>query len=91
MKNDSTTSFLNLVLAALVFLGVLFALLSIWRLHTLRQIQPHVQLQVQVFQNNLMRVQGLLNDSTVYNATAKSAELNQILQSLRPPNPPGSK
>ncbi|MGA2244394.1 MAG: hypothetical protein ABSH48_05285 [Verrucomicrobiota bacterium] len=91
MKNDSSTTFLNLVLAALVILGVLFALLSIWRTHTLRHIQPRVQLQVQTLQNNFVRVQALLADTMTYNTTAKSPELNQIIQSLHTPPAPAAK
>jgi hypothetical protein len=87
MKNDSTTTFLNFVLAALVILGVLFALLSIWRTHDLRQIQPRVQMQLQAFQGDAVRIQALVNDVAVYNATAKSAELAQIIDVLKAPAP----
>ena len=89
MKNDSTTTFLNLVLGALVLLGVVFAIMSILNTHRVRQIQPRVQMQAQVFQNDFVRVQGLVADAMTYNATANNAELNQIIQSLRNPAPPG--
>lgn len=87
MKNDSTATFLNLVLAALVFLGVLFALLNIWRTRELRSAQPRAQMAVQAFQVNAMRVQPLINDTVAFNATKKSPELAQILQVLQPAAP----
>jgi hypothetical protein len=82
MKNDSTTTFLNFVLAALVILGVLFALMSIWRTHELRHIDPNVRIEAQRVQNDFLRVQALLSDTITYNNTAKSPEITQILQSL---------
>jgi len=85
MKNDSTTTFLNFVLAALVLLGVVFALFNIWRVHKLRQVQPQAQLQAQAFQQDSLKMQALLNDTIVYNNTAKSPELTQLLQILQTP------
>ena len=82
MKNDSTTTALNFVLAALVILGVVFALLSIWRMRDLRRIQPQVQVQMQQAQVVTMRAQQLLQETIAFNATAKSPELNQIIQSV---------
>jgi hypothetical protein len=87
MKNDSTTTFLNIVLAALVTLGVLFALMSIWRTHDLRQLQPRVQAEVQQVQVVSMKAQALLQDAMTYNATARNQELAQIIQSVQPPQP----
>jgi len=82
MKNDSTTTALNFVLAALVILGVVFALLSIWRMRDLRRIQPQVQVQLQQANIVTMRAQQLFAEIKAYNATAKSPELNQIIQSV---------
>jgi hypothetical protein len=85
MKNDSTTTFLNFVLAALVILGVLFALLNIWKGRDVRSIQAQVQFQAQNFQIASVRAQALLNDTIVYNTTAKSPELAAIIQSVQAP------
>lgn len=90
MKNDSTTTFLNIVLAALVILGVTFALLGISRARDVRQMQGTLQQHAQAFQANAMKVQALLNDTIAYNATAKNPELNQIIQALQTP-PPAAK
>jgi hypothetical protein len=87
MKNDSTTIFLNFVLAALVILGVTFALLSIYKGREQRRDQIQVQMQLQSIQMKKVVAQALLNDVVAYNNTAKSPELNQILQSVRPPQP----
>jgi hypothetical protein len=87
MKNDTTTTILNFVLAALVILGVLFALLGIWKLRDLRRVQPQVQMQVQQFQVVSAKVQALLQDVAIYNGTARSPELEQLLQSVKAPAP----
>jgi len=84
MKNDSLTSFLNLVLAGLVILCVLFGVLSIWQVHRQRSDQSVVEIQRLNFQVASMRAQSLLNDTIQYNATAKSPELAQIIQSVQP-------
>ena len=84
MKNDSTTTVLNIVLAALIVLGVLFALLSISRTRELRHLQPQAQIRVQQFQQAMVKAQALLNDAMVYNATAKNPEMTQIIQSVQP-------
>ena len=87
MKNDSTTVFMNFVLAALVILGVLFALMTVWRTHTLRQLQPRVQAELQQVQLVSMKAQALLQDTIAFNATAKNPELAQIIQSVQTPQP----
>ena len=87
MKNDSTTTFLNFVLAALVILGVLFALMSIWRIRDLRALQTQVQGQMQKSQVASMRAQSLLQDTITFNATAKNPELAQIIQAAQTPSP----
>jgi hypothetical protein len=80
MKNDTTTTVLNFVLAALVILGVVFALLSMSRTRELRQLS----LNATIANNGLLRAQALANDATAYNATAKSPELTRILQAIQP-------
>jgi hypothetical protein len=85
MKNDSTTTFLNFVLAALLILAVLFAMLGIWRTRDLRQLTPRVQIQAQQFQIVASRAQALLQDTITYNATARSPELQQIINSAQTP------
>lgn len=83
MKNDTTTTFLNFVLAALVILGVLFALLSIYRTRDLRHIQSQVQYRLQTFQVASVKAQALLNDAILYNNTAKNPEMAAIIQSVQ--------
>jgi hypothetical protein len=83
MKNDSTTIFLNIVLAALVLLGVVFALMSIARVSKLHTLQAQVQVQGQKAQKGLMLAQQLLQDTVTFNNTARNPELNQILQSAK--------
>lgn len=84
MKNDTTTTFLNFALAALVILGVVFALMTIWRTRDLRELQPKLQAELQQAQVVTMKAQSLLQDTIVYNNTAKSPELTQIIQSALP-------
>jgi hypothetical protein len=80
MKSDTTTTVLNFILAALVILGVVFALLSIMRTREFRQLTANA-----TFANStLMRAQGLANDAAAYNISAKSPELTRILQSVQP-------
>lgn len=88
MKNDSTVTFLNFVLAALVILGVLFALLYNWRTSRLRHMQMALQPQLQRSQIAGVRAQALLNDVIEYNKTARSAELAQIIQAAQTPPAP---
>ena len=83
MKNDTTTTLLNFVLAVLVILGVVFALMTMSRTRDLRQLQSRAQ----IAQINFMRAQALANDVMAFNATAKSPELAQILQSAQPQQP----
>lgn len=81
MKNDTTTTLLNFVLAILVILGVVFALTTISRTRDLRQLQSRAQ----ILQINSLRLQALANDAAIYNNTAKSAELDQILRGAATP------
>jgi hypothetical protein len=87
MKNDTTTTFLNFVLAALVMLGVVFALLGIWRTRDLRHMQSMLQVQMQRSQIASGRAQALLNDTITFNAATKNPELAQIIQSAQTPQP----
>jgi hypothetical protein len=79
MKSDLTTTLLNFVLAVLVILGVVFALLAITRQREFRQLTTTATLANAA----LLRAQGLANDATTYNATAKNPEMNRILQSIQ--------
>lgn len=88
MKNDSTTTFLNFVLAALVILGVLFALLDIWRTRDLRHEQTQLQLHLQKYQFSSMKLQSLVNDAIAFNSKAPNAELTQLLQNIQAPTAP---
>jgi type II secretory pathway component PulM len=85
MKNDSNTAMLNFVLYVLVILCVVFAVWSMWRTRDLRQLQTNLQIQMQRAQTTTVRAQALLNDVITYNATAKSPELAQIIQSAQAP------
>ena len=80
MKSDLTTTVLNFVLAVLVILGVVFALLTITRQRELRVLTATAR----VANATLMKAQGLANDATAYNATAKNPEMTRILQSVQP-------
>ena len=80
MKSDTTTTVLNFVLAALVILGVVFAILAVTRTRELRQLTGNATLANAA----LAQAQGLANDTVAYNATAKSPELTRILQSVQP-------
>ena len=76
MKNDNITTALNLVLAVLAILGVIFALQTIFRTRELRS------LQMQATQANgyRMGVEALANDAVVYSKQNPNADLLHILQ-----------
>lgn len=80
MKNDTTTTVLNFVLAILVILGVCFALLAMSKTRELRQLTVNATLANAA----LTRAQSLANDTTAYNASAKSPELTKILIAIQP-------
>ena len=84
MKNDSTTIFLNWILAVFLILGVTFCLMSIWRTRDIRNLNP-IAMQANT---KLMMFQSLVNDVAAYNAQAKSPEVAHILQSLQPKTAP---
>ncbi|MGB8167534.1 MAG: hypothetical protein WCF18_08580 [Chthoniobacteraceae bacterium] len=80
MKSDTTTTALNIILAVLVLLGVIFALFSINRTRELKRLNITA-----TFDNTqLMRAANLANDTATYNVTAKSPELARLLQSIQP-------
>lgn len=92
MKSDTTTTALNFTLAALVILGVVFAILNIIRVRELRQLQTNLQFRMQAAQVNTMRAQALANDVSIYNTTAKSQDLEKILKVITtPPQQPAVK
>ena len=79
MKNNLAVTFLNLALTGLVFLCVGFTLLVIWR-------EPKVPAYAAAAlqdNNNLMKVNAILNDVVAYNTTARDPELTRIIQSVQ--------
>ncbi len=76
MKNDNVTTALNLVLAILAILGVIFALQTIFRTRTLRT------LQIQAAQANTYRmaVESLAQDANAYSQKNPNPEIQRILQ-----------
>ena len=76
MKNDNITTFLNLVLAVLAILGVIFALQTIFRTRELRS------LQMQATQANgyRMAVEALANDVVAYSKQNPNSDILRILQ-----------
>ena len=88
MKNDTTTTLLNFVLAVLVILSVVFACFYVWRTHTALQLQAKLQIETQQTQFGFQKVQALMNEVVAYNSTAKNAELAQLIQSVQAPQQP---
>jgi len=80
MKNDTMTTVLNFVLAVLVILGVMFALMAIFRTSEMRRLNASAALA----NTELLRAQGLANDANAFNQTAKNPDLARILQSVQP-------
>ena len=76
MKNDNITTALNLVLAVLAILGVIFALQTIFRTRELRS------LQMQATQANgyRMAVESLANDAFAYSKQNPNSDILRILQ-----------
>ncbi|MGA3142902.1 MAG: hypothetical protein ABSF10_07640 [Verrucomicrobiota bacterium] len=85
MKNDNITTALNLVLAVLAILGVIFALQTIFRTRELRS------LQMQATQANGYRlgVEALANDAVAYSKQNPNSEILRILQP--PPAKPANR
>ena len=76
MKNDNITTALNLVLAVLAILGVIFALQTFFRTRELRS------LQMQATQANgySMAVESLANDAFAYSQKNPNSDILRILQ-----------
>ncbi|MGB7748296.1 MAG: hypothetical protein WBN75_13530 [Verrucomicrobiia bacterium] len=76
MKNDNITTALNLVLAGLAILGVVFALQTIFRTREFRT------LQFQANQANAYRmaVESLANDALAYSQKNPNPDILRILQ-----------
>lgn len=91
MKNDTTTTMLNFVLAVLVILGVVFALLTTHKVNKARAMQQPLLQASQRFQADLGRMQALLNDVIIYNKTANSPELAELIKSASTPQPAPAK
>jgi hypothetical protein len=85
MKNDTTTTLLNFVLAVLVILGVVFALMTMHKTNLNRSRQPQLLVASQRFQSDVARMQGLLSEVITYNKTANNPELAAIIQSAAAP------
>lgn len=87
MKNDNITTALNLVLAALAILGVIFALQTIFRTRALRS------LQTQATQANgyRMAVESLANDTLAYSQKNPNSDILRILDILRIQQPAQAK
>ena len=79
MQHNLTKAFLNVVLAALVFLSVGFTLLVIKR----EPEVPDATAAAVQDNTNLRKVNAILNDVAAYNATARDPELATILQNAR--------
>jgi hypothetical protein len=88
MKNDTTTTFLNFVLIALVILGVLFGLMTMWKSRLARHIATDVQLRMPAAQATGARAQQLLNDVMAYYGKSPTPELNQIIRDAQTPPAP---
>jgi regulatory protein YycH of two-component signal transduction system YycFG len=84
MKNDTTSTVLNFVLAVLVILGVVFAWFSIKRQHDLRAMQQNLQGRVMILQNNTAKAQQLAYDAQAFNKQSPNPELTRILLSAQP-------
>jgi hypothetical protein len=76
MKNDNITTALNLVLAVLAILGVIFALQTIFRTRTLRTMQ------IQATQANAYRmgIESLAQDAFAYSQKNPNPEIQRLLQ-----------
>ena len=85
MKNDPTTTLLNFVLALLVIASVVCAYFAMTKTSQLRQLTVNATMA----NNNMMRMNALLNDVVNYNATAKSPELSKAIAMVptKPVNP----
>ena len=76
MKNDNITTALNLVLAVLAILGVVFALQTIFRTREFRSLQGRAT-QANTYR---MAVEALANDTIAYSQKNPNADILRILQ-----------
>ena len=76
MKNDNITTALNLVLAVLAILGVIFALQTIFRTRELRSLQMRAT-QANSYR---MAVEALANDAIAYSKNNPNSDIVRILQ-----------
>ena len=76
MKNDNITTALNLVLAVLAILGVIFALQTIFRTRELRSLQMAAT-QANGYR---MAVESLANDAVAYSKNNPNSDILRILQ-----------
>jgi hypothetical protein len=76
MKNDNITTALNLVLAVLAILGVIFALQTIFRTRELRSLQMRAT-QANGYR---MAVEALANDAIAYSKNNPNSDILRILQ-----------
>jgi hypothetical protein len=81
MKSDPMVTVMNFVLGVLIILGLLFTYLTLTRTRELRSMT----LNATAANNNLIRINSLVNDVINYNAQAKSPELTRIVQSIQQP------
>lgn len=79
MKNDTITTALNTLLAALVFLCVLFEILSMVNLREQRTLM----MQAAYANKAVAQFQALANDTAAYDAKYRSPDLERLLQSLQ--------
>ena len=79
MKNDNVSTALNLALAVLIILGVVFALQTIFRTRALRT------LQIQATQANTYRmaVDALAQDAYAYSQKNPNSEILRILPPIQ--------
>jgi hypothetical protein len=83
MKNDNITTALNLALAVLVILGVIFALQTIFRTRELRNLQ----MQATTANGYRMAVEALANDAIAYSKQNPNSDILRILQPTQPAKP----
>jgi hypothetical protein len=74
MKCETTNAILTFLLAALVVLGAVFALQTVFHTRELRTLQ----IQIIGYQADLNRVNLLLNDAVQYSKT--HPDINQVIQ-----------
>jgi len=79
MKCETTNTVLTFILGALALLGVIFALQTIFRTREYTTLN----LNLLRYNNALIRVQSLANDTLAYTQRTPSPDLTRILQSVQ--------